>query len=1081
MMNIRGRADCVMWAAALGLLLLGCGGSKQRTFGGESNAAGQAGQGPDYGDPGHAAGTNAAAGRVGGNAAAGASAATGGASTGGRELGEGGGSNLGGAGGTGEAGPRQTLSDYLPCDADSDCPVGFGDCITEVPFNAKDVSGATSLEIGEIIPGLSSAGVCTRTCTNAPESCNDLKLTDSRGEEVSFACQIVAVGQNPYPEDVDAFPVAVDLAAMAAGVPFGAICRPPFELDPSVPNSLCNECAGASSCGEGLCYSFVTEAKGTADDPGICLMPCGAKSSCPGGFVCTQFEDEEGESLGRFCKPVQGTCGACIDRDGDGRGIGQCGDGSELITPVDCDDGNPDAYFDPENMGHAFPASCAEQDFNCNGLSDETEQLSDPQTYGSAHCGACGVTCAGGVEHGVARCLEVEGEITCRAKCNDGWADCSDEPGCETAIDDPNALFYPDSDGDGFGDEDGDAEFACGGVQPEGTVNNSTDCNDADADVRPNADELCDGIDNDCDGSVDEPDATDAAVWYRDNDGDGYGDPGSTKTGCSVPAGFVGNDDDCDDADDLISPAESDDDCDGVDQDCDGTADDDYVAPAGCDATDSAHRLVCVDAEKVCQCVPSEGEDVPGDYADTNCDGFDGDIQGSIFVNEGAAGCSGADGTTPDNPCGDLQAAIDRAAAEGKVVIAARGTYHGDTAVRLADGVSIYGGFNLETGIIEGEDKSVFLREAGSGHRVVAMGANISSATRLFNIWLEAATPSDAAMGTYGLVCNDCTGLTLEQVTIVLQDATDGADGAPGSNGARGEGGWSATNEWQGGVGGGYYQRGGNGGNGSTSCGSGGDWLGNGENGAGTDGPGGTGGKGPYNGGNGGNGSGCATPAPASRGLRLEIDGMQLWLVDPDTTPGGSGRPGGGGAGGQGQCDYNVIGANDARGGGGGGGGGQEGFGGGKARAGGSSVGLVLFDSVGIRLVAVSITVGKGGKGGNGGGGGSGGDGGGGGKAWGSNEYGQGAPGGNGGGGCGGTGGSGGFAAALVGESATIDALSVLDVEWTLGSEGEPGDGGSGGAGDNRNAGAAGEDGLAGQSCNIVTVDTAGLVTGCQI
>jgi len=289
--------------------------------------------------------------------------------------------------------------------------VGFGDCVTEVPFSAEDVSGESSLEIGK------SSRTCLRQacapgpCTNAPESCDDLELTDSRGEKVPYTCQLVAVGHSPYPQDVEAFPVAVDLAAMAAGVPFGAICRR-VRARPEYCDSFCNECTVASSCGDGLCYDFAADAPGTADNPGICLMPCGAKSSCPGGFVCTQFEDEEGESLGRFCKPVQGTCGACIDQDGDGRGIGQCGDGNEFITPVDCDDRNPDAYFDPENMGHAFPLPARRQDFNCNGLSDETEQLSDLKRMEARTAGRAGWPVRVKWSTGMARCLEVDGAIT---------------------------------------------------------------------------------------------------------------------------------------------------------------------------------------------------------------------------------------------------------------------------------------------------------------------------------------------------------------------------------------------------------------------------------------------------------------------------------------------------------------------------------------------------------------------------------------------------------------------------------------------------------------------------------------------
>ncbi len=113
-------------------------------------------------------------------------------------------------------------------------------------------------------------------------------------------------------------------------------------------------------------------------------------------------------------------------------------------------------------------------------------------------------------------------------------------------------------------DQDGDGALA------------ADDCDDADADIHPGATEHCNGVDEDCDGVADD-DAADATTWYIDYDADGYGVDGAfTATGCAATPGFVGNADDCDDEDAGISPdgVET---CDGVDQDCDGTIDDDPV------------------------------------------------------------------------------------------------------------------------------------------------------------------------------------------------------------------------------------------------------------------------------------------------------------------------------------------------------------------------------------------------------------------------------------------------------------------------------------------------------------------------
>ncbi|HCH62983.1 MAG TPA: hypothetical protein DFR83_09270, partial [Deltaproteobacteria bacterium] len=72
------------------------------------------------------------------------------------------------------------------------------------------------------------------------------------------------------------------------------------------------------------------------------------------------------------------------------------------------------------------------------------------------------------------------------------------------------------------------------------------DCNDRDASINPGAVELCDGIDNDCSGEVDEA-VTD--TFYVDEDGDGYGWRDGSIQACAAPEGFVLGDTDCDDTD----------------------------------------------------------------------------------------------------------------------------------------------------------------------------------------------------------------------------------------------------------------------------------------------------------------------------------------------------------------------------------------------------------------------------------------------------------------------------------------------------------------------------------------------------
>ncbi|MBX2799990.1 MAG: hypothetical protein KTR31_20080 [Myxococcales bacterium] len=82
---------------------------------------------------------------------------------------------------------------------------------------------------------------------------------------------------------------------------------------------------------------------------------------------------------------------------------------------------------------------------------------------------------------------------------------------------------------------------------------------------------MCDGIDNDCNGLVDDTPA-DGVVLYADADGDGFGDPALPLLTCSEVDGFVSDATDCDDTSDLALPGGTEV-CDGLDNDCDGTTD----------------------------------------------------------------------------------------------------------------------------------------------------------------------------------------------------------------------------------------------------------------------------------------------------------------------------------------------------------------------------------------------------------------------------------------------------------------------------------------------------------------------------
>ena len=97
------------------------------------------------------------------------------------------------------------------------------------------------------------------------------------------------------------------------------------------------------------------------------------------------------------------------------------------------------------------------------------------------------------------------------------------------------------------------------------------DCDDNNSVVNPGAAEICDGVDNNCDGEVDEGVTS---TFYEDVDGDGFGDPDSTIEACEIPDGYVATGTDCDDYAEESYPGAPEQ-CDDEDNDCDGEIDED--------------------------------------------------------------------------------------------------------------------------------------------------------------------------------------------------------------------------------------------------------------------------------------------------------------------------------------------------------------------------------------------------------------------------------------------------------------------------------------------------------------------------
>ena len=259
-----------------------------------------------------------------------------------------------------------------------------------------------------------------------------------------------------------------------------------------------------------------------------------------------------------------------LDADGDGFSVSE-----------DCDD--TDASVSPNGI-----EVCDGIDNDCDGVIDPDTAAGvrtwfiDADGDGYGNPAATFEACEPG-ESGVENALDCDDGDAATSPDGDEVCDGIDND-CDSLIDgeddsvDPSsgALFYSDFDGDGYGDPEA-PEFAC--ERRAGLVDDATDCNDADPDIHPDAIEICDDLDNDCDGLTDDEDdnidLSTVRAFYPDVDGDGYGVPTGAIQGCSLPTGYSAEATDCDDDNIAINPGATEV-CDdlNVDEDCDGAIDD---------------------------------------------------------------------------------------------------------------------------------------------------------------------------------------------------------------------------------------------------------------------------------------------------------------------------------------------------------------------------------------------------------------------------------------------------------------------------------------------------------------------------
>jgi hypothetical protein len=268
--------------------------------------------------------------------------------------------------------------------------------------------------------------------------------------------------------------------------------------------------------------------------------------------------------------------------------------------------GYPDFHYYTKNNVTSAPTYsicpieiCNGIDDNCDGIVDEGVQTIYYRDFDSDGFGNPSSV--------ISACSQPSGYVTNNTDCNDSDAD-----------EFPGQTWYIDADGDDYG---ASSMMTC--TRPANgfllsELTGTGDCNDGNPAVNPGASEVCNGVDDDCDSSTDEGVQT---TYYRDMDGDGFGNSAVTTMACALPTGYVTNDDDCDDSDADEFPGQT------WYIDADG---DDYGASSMMTCTRPANGFLLSELTGTGDC--NDGNDDINPGASEVCNGVDDDCDSSNHV-----------------------------------------------------------------------------------------------------------------------------------------------------------------------------------------------------------------------------------------------------------------------------------------------------------------------------------------------------------------------------------------------------------------------------------------------------------------
>jgi hypothetical protein len=393
---------------------------------------------------------------------------------------------------------------------------------------------------------------------------------------------------------------------------------------------LCRPCAYHEDCrnpgvpSKDACVSFGAEGS-------FCGLDCSEYGTCPAGYGCEDAQDPADRTATlKQCVPEDGTCEcsayaiengfktACYKAGAGGgvcKGERKCGPGgltqcdAKEPSPEECDgldndcNGAVDDGIEPVECAKEFgglvckgtkaceggvmvcnaqepgPEACDGADNDCDGQTDPEDAKGCTKRWLDGD--------EDGVGTGEPRCLcAADGKYTALA-----GGDCDDtlqavHPGanevcnqldddCDSDVDEEGSQgckdYWKDHDQDGYG-ATGDKKCLCTD-QGEYTAGQGGDCDDEDASVHGGVSEICNGVDDDCDGLVDEEGADLCIEYWYDSDGDGWGVQGNSKCLCDPLGKYQATKyGDCDDNNAAVHP-EATEFCNGKDDDCDGGTD----------------------------------------------------------------------------------------------------------------------------------------------------------------------------------------------------------------------------------------------------------------------------------------------------------------------------------------------------------------------------------------------------------------------------------------------------------------------------------------------------------------------------